>query len=244
MKLMTFLWSSFPAFSLVIIAPSFANAENDTEIAHLCTAGEEVVFSCMTEKKNMSFCATQRYTANKGHMTYRFGIAGQPTEMEYPTRPVPVVKAFRVSALNVERPQQMKSTTGSMYWRQQAAIEFQAKHAVTLPDGSYTEIAFQKGTYTYTFFHQITDGIYQGRYDGAGLVVERDGREPVVLLCNDAQQAVGLQGGDSRFFPRRLGYLIAQFHLKTDFEYEANEFRGVSPLNRDSSSELLQSRSK
>lgn len=244
MNLSQFIGLIVTVLLVVTTAPSTADGDNATEVAHLCKEGEEVVFSCMTENKNISFCATPRYTANKGYLTYRFGVAGQPAQMEYPSRPIPVIKAFRVSALNVDKPQQMRSTKGSMYWRQQAAIEFQVNHAMTLPYGSFTEIAFQKGAYTYTFFHQITDGAYQGRYDGAGLVVERDGREPIILTCNDAQQAVGLKGGDSRFFPRRLGYLIAQVHLKTDFEHEAKAFRGVSPLNRDSSFELQQLRSK
>ena len=134
-------------------------------------------------------------------MTYRIGVVGQSPEMEYPSRPMPVVKAFRVSALNVEEPQQMKSTTGSMYWRQQAAIEFQKKHAMNLAQGSYIEIAFLKGEYTYTFFYQITDWIYRGLYDGAGMVVERAGRKLVELLCNEREQAVMPNGLDSRFFP-------------------------------------------
>ncbi|PUE27739.1 hypothetical protein B9Z39_08285 [Limnohabitans sp. JirII-29] len=228
---------------LTVSTLSFAN-DDGTEIPHLCKEGEEVVFSCMTGKKYISFCATPRYTAVKGHMTYRIGVAGQPPEMEYPSRPMPVVKAFRVSALDVQKPQQMKSTTGSMYWRQQAAIKFQTKHAMTLPQGSYTEIAFQKGAYTYTFFYQITDWIYRGLYDGAGMVVERAGQEPVELLCNEREQAVMPNGLDSRFFPRRVGYLNAQIHSKTNFKNEAQWFRGVSPLNKDRSIELNPLRSE
>ncbi len=230
---------------LVVTTASFANSD-DTEIAHLCKEGEEVVFSCMTGQKNISFCATPRYTADKGYLIYRFGVAGQPLEMEYPSSPSPVVKAFRVSGLNVEKPKQLETTPSSMYWRQRAAIEFQRKHAISLAEGSYTEIAFQKGAYTYTFFHQITNGINMGRYDGAGLVVERAGRKPVELICNDPAQAVGLRGTDShfRFFPKRLDYLNNQFHMKTKFEHEALGFRGVSPLNRDRSTELQQLRSE
>ncbi len=231
---------------LLIVTPSsFANGD-DAEIAHLCKEGEEVVFSCMTGKKNISFCATPRYTADKGFMTYRFGTAGQKLEMEYPSIPSPVVNAFRVSGLHVERPKKLETTPSSIYWRQQAAIEFQRKHAIALPDGSYTEIAFQKGAYTYTFFHQITNWIYQGRYDGAGLVVERTGRAPVELLCNDPVQAVGGKGTDSnsRFFPRRLDYLNNQFHMKNDYKFEAQGFHGVSPLNRDRSIESQQPRSE
>jgi len=244
-NLKRFISFGWVASLLVVSASSFANGD-DAEIAHLCKEGEEVVFSCMTGAKNISFCATPRYTADKGSMTYRFGTAGQKPEMEYPSNPSPVVKAFRVSGLYVERPKKFETSPSSIYWRQQAAIEFQTNHAITLPDGSYTEIAFQKGAYTYTFFHQITNWIYQGRYDGAGLVVERTGRAPVELLCNDPVQAVGGKGTDSnsRFFPRRLDYLNNQFHMKNDYKFEAQGFRGVSPLNRDRSIESQQPRSE
>jgi hypothetical protein len=235
---------------LLVSNPSFANGDDDTEIAHLCKEGEEVVFSCMTGQKNISFCATPRYTEKKGSMTYRFGVAGLPPEMEYPSRPMPVGKAFRVSSLVIEDPRihdndvGIRLKKGSMYWREQAAHKFQKEHAVSLPYGAHTEIAFKKGAYVYTFFHQITNWIYDGRYDGAGLIVERAGREPFELLCNDPEQAVGGKGGDFRFFPRRLGYLNAQVHSKTDFEHEAQGFRGVSLLNRDRSIELQQPRNE
>jgi hypothetical protein len=226
-------------------AAIYATAQDgDIEIPHLCNEGEEVVFSCMTGDKNISFCATPRYTASTGSMVYRFGVAGQALEMEYPSRPTSVGKAFRVSALVVE-PRLLyggvvgtPKKEGSIYWRHQAAIEFQKSHEISMPEGVYTEVAFQKGVYIYTFFHQITDWIYRGQYNGAGLVVERAGREPFYLMCNDAEQAVGGKGGDSRFFPRRLGYLNAQLHLKDDFKYESKWFRGVSPLNKDRSIEL------
>ena len=233
-NLKRFVPLNWVVFLFIVSTSSFANGD-DEEITHLCKEGEEVVFSCMTGKKNISFCATPRYTADKGFVTYRFGVAGQKPEMEYPSSPSPVVKAFRVSGLYVERPKKLETTPSSIYWRQQAAIEFQRRHAIALPDGFYTEIAFQKGEYTYTFFHQITNWIYQGRYDGAGLVVERIGRAPVEFLCNDSEQAVGGKGTDSnsRFFPRRLDYLNNQFHEKNDYKFEAQYFRGVSPLNRD-----------
>lgn len=240
---------------LLVIAASatfYAKAQDDDiEIAHLCKEGEEVVFSCMTGNKNISFCATPRYTASTGSMTYRFGVAGQPPEMEYPSRPTPVWQAFRVSALVVRDPESLYRNVvgvpkkeGSIYWRHRAAIDFQKSHEISMPEGSYTEVAFQKGAYTYTFFHQITDWIYRGQYNGAGMVVERHGKEPVYLLCNDPTQAVGLKGGDSRFFPRRIGYLNAQIHLKDGFKNESKWFRGVSPLNKDRSTELYPLRSE
>ncbi len=49
----------------------------------LCSASEQVLFSCHTDKKVASLCASKRFTRNSGYIQYRFGTKNL-IEFKYP----------------------------------------------------------------------------------------------------------------------------------------------------------------
>ena len=52
----------------------------------LCSAGEQIVFSCTTmTKKVVSLCSSTPLTEAAGYLQYRFGTAGRAPELSYPT---------------------------------------------------------------------------------------------------------------------------------------------------------------
>jgi hypothetical protein len=55
-------------------------------VVTLCSAEEQVVFSCTTEaKKVVSLCSSSPLTETAGYLQYRFGVAGKAPELFYPT---------------------------------------------------------------------------------------------------------------------------------------------------------------
>jgi hypothetical protein len=88
---------------LMIVALSVAAAQpiaGGIEAASdsLCKTSEEVVFSCFSQSKNISLCATPDAAASHGSLTYRFGSLGHPVELEYPSSPVNPKHAFTYAA--------------------------------------------------------------------------------------------------------------------------------------------------
>lgn len=72
------------AVSFLIGGASSANAQTPlaTPQGH-CRAGEVVVFDCATGRKQVSVCMSADFSAQKGHLHYRFGAPGQ-VEIELP----------------------------------------------------------------------------------------------------------------------------------------------------------------
>jgi hypothetical protein len=55
-------------------------------VISLCSAGEQVVFSCATTtKKVVSLCSSSPLTETAGYLQYRFGVGGRAPELSYPT---------------------------------------------------------------------------------------------------------------------------------------------------------------
>ena len=48
-----------------------------------CQADEQIIFSCSFEKKMVSVCASNDFSANSGYLQYRFGLKGAP-ELVFP----------------------------------------------------------------------------------------------------------------------------------------------------------------
>lgn len=69
------------------------NAHAATPSPHLCTAGEQVVFACAVKGKRVSVCATPDARANRGTLTYRFGVATASPELQLPDAPTPPAQA-------------------------------------------------------------------------------------------------------------------------------------------------------
>jgi len=63
-----------------------AAAVSGAHAATLCTAKEQVIFSCSTGAKLVSVCAAGDLSAGVGSLTYRYGPPGKP-EMSYPSGP-------------------------------------------------------------------------------------------------------------------------------------------------------------
>lgn len=204
------------------------------------TAFEWTVFSCQVGEKTLSLCGFENKDSSAyKSLSYRFGRLGQAPELEYPKRPMPVWKAFRVSALDINRrPWSRGFSDGPIdKVRRDAAEHFERVTGLVLPSGSYTEVAFSSGPYTYTFYYQIA-GPKTGRAlageaenSGAGLVVEKNGQVVASLPCNNSKESID-SGADGRSFPRRVSRLNSGINAKNDFKDEALYFRGVSPLNQ------------
>ena len=77
---------------LVLLAAGSGQAATSTH----CTANERIVFSCATDVKVVSVCASGDLTQSGGSLSYRFGPLGRP-EISYPSSGAPrdVVKAGR-----------------------------------------------------------------------------------------------------------------------------------------------------
>ena len=77
---------------LVLLAAGSGQAATSTH----CTANERIVFSCATDIKVVSVCASGDLTQSGGSLSYRFGPLGRP-EISYPSSGAPrdVVKAGR-----------------------------------------------------------------------------------------------------------------------------------------------------
>lgn len=54
--------------------------------AEICAPQERVVFACSTGSKSVRLCEAPRTEGEPVRLSYRFGAAGQPAEMEYPAR--------------------------------------------------------------------------------------------------------------------------------------------------------------
>jgi len=67
--------------------------------ATLCKAHEEVYFSCTSEKKIISLCASGNISPDNGYVQYRFGMADH-IELEFPKRPYPPRNRFTISDIS------------------------------------------------------------------------------------------------------------------------------------------------
>jgi len=74
----------------------FAAGSGQAATSTHCTANERIVFSCATDIKVVSVCASGDLTQSGGSLSYRFGPVGRP-EISYPSSGTPrdVVKAGR-----------------------------------------------------------------------------------------------------------------------------------------------------
>ena len=68
--------------TLLIVVPLFSMAAPGT----LCSADEEVIFSCKTKRKMYEICASKDLSATSGYMQYRAGSNGK-VEFVYPSHP-------------------------------------------------------------------------------------------------------------------------------------------------------------
>ncbi|MCC8403888.1 hypothetical protein LJ655_18675 [Paraburkholderia sp. MMS20-SJTN17] len=83
-----------PLAVLLFIVSIGADAYADE--ATLCQLHEEVYFSCQTENKIISLCASGNISPNNGYVQYRFGTLDQ-IELQYPDRPYPPKNRFLIS---------------------------------------------------------------------------------------------------------------------------------------------------
>jgi len=60
-----------------------------------CNATEVVLFLCRSRAKTISICADPDVLRGTGHLSYRFGVAGKPPELEYPLPNIAPKAAFR-----------------------------------------------------------------------------------------------------------------------------------------------------
>lgn len=81
------------ALAFALLVPALANAAAPT----LCTAFEQVAFSCPIGKKVMSVCVSGDLAGPSSHVEYRFGRVGAPVELSYPARDVRPTVAFEVT---------------------------------------------------------------------------------------------------------------------------------------------------
>jgi len=71
----------------------------EAEEITLCYPHEEVYFSCPTDGKILSVCASGNISPDNGYVQYRFGKIGK-IELEYPKRPVSPQKLFSISDIS------------------------------------------------------------------------------------------------------------------------------------------------
>ncbi|WP_133300348.1 hypothetical protein [Paraburkholderia lacunae] len=79
---------------LILFGTKVASAE-----ATLCQSHEEVYFSCPTDGKVLSVCASGNISPDNGYVQYRFGRVGR-IELEYPEKPYPPRKLFSISHIS------------------------------------------------------------------------------------------------------------------------------------------------
>lgn len=198
---------------------------------------EVTVFACRIGEKTLSLCAYQsKDLGGYQTMSYHFGRLGQPEELVYPKKPMPVWKAFKVSSLSVERQErssQFREKTIGWY-RNKAAEAFEQATGLALPSGSYAEIAFSSGPYAYTIYYQITANQVSKEPEnkGFGLVIEKNAAVIAHLPCSAENLSEVNAGIEGRYFPRRMGHLIKGLYRKNDFKDAAKYFRGVAPQNQ------------
>lgn len=223
---------------------AFAEIDDDppshcTKDPNIPMALDEVtIFACRMGDKTLSLCGRQsKDLGGYQTMSYRFGRLGQPPELEYPKKPMPVWKAFRVSGLGIRRRPGFPTQGVIGQYRRKAVENFEKSTGVILPSGTYTEIAFSSGPYTYTFYDQIAGpkaigGLAsESENTGEGLVVEKSGEIIAHLPCSESSLDVNA-GIEGKYFPNRIGHLIKGLYAKDDFKDEAKYFRGVAPQNQ------------
>ena len=76
------------------VAPMLSMAASET----LCSADEEVIFSCKTKRKTFEICASRNLSATAGYMQYRAG-SNVKVQFVYPSQRVPPAGKFRLSLL-------------------------------------------------------------------------------------------------------------------------------------------------
>lgn len=64
----------------------------------LCSANEEVIFTCVTKRKMYEICASKDLSATSGYMQYRAGLNGK-VEFVFPSRRVVPAGYFKFSLL-------------------------------------------------------------------------------------------------------------------------------------------------
>lgn len=80
--------------ALFTVAPSLSMAASTS----LCSADEEIIFSCKAKRKTFEICASRDLSATAGYMQYRAGSNGK-VQFVYPSQRVSPVGKFRFSLL-------------------------------------------------------------------------------------------------------------------------------------------------
>jgi hypothetical protein len=78
------------------VSTAFAEEEQDAEDVALCSAQEDIYFSCpLPAGKIVSVCASGNVNPNSGYVQYRYGVPGK-IELLYPQSKVPPKGRFYV----------------------------------------------------------------------------------------------------------------------------------------------------
>lgn len=146
--------------ALVVSAKPIADpapAARPAAQASLCTATEDVVFSCRTGAKMVSVCASKDAAPGRGYLQYRFGKpdSSDPLELVLPEAKVPPAKAANG-----------------------------ANEAYSGGGGSW--LRFFNRPASYTVYSGIGNWGPKGeKRIKEGLLVERDGKQVAKLACTD-----------------------------------------------------------
>jgi hypothetical protein len=139
--------------SIIFISTSALAVEQKTT---LCRSSEKIIFSCAVPKKIVSLCATPDITAKTGHLTYRFGVSGGATELEFSNGELGPASSYTVL---------FESWANGTY----GSISFKrGEYSYTV----YTRMAAQE------------EG--DPRSNGAGVQVHRNRKQVADLWCEDA----------------------------------------------------------
>ena len=88
---------AFVLAAMVLHALRPANAADFIRVDTLCERGEQVLFSCLIDRKPakiLSLCGSMDLDAKRGYLQYRFGTTTK-IELEYPPSPKNSQNAFR-----------------------------------------------------------------------------------------------------------------------------------------------------
>ena len=87
---------AFTSFQALAFAEDMADAE-PLASSSLCTEHEQTIFSCtiQEERKSVSICALPKDPSDSQQtIQYKFGVNGEPLELVYPNKKMPIQKAF------------------------------------------------------------------------------------------------------------------------------------------------------
>ena len=81
---------------LAVLENGYAYCPITSSEETMCSAHEEIYFSCPVGKKIISVCASGNISPESGYVQYRFGRPGSP-ELEFPTKSYPPKDRFSIS---------------------------------------------------------------------------------------------------------------------------------------------------